>query len=327
MNPNKVRAIVRATRIAGQPAPYDTLSLKIYYPCKFSDSAQERNTGVVAADARRAPLPVVILLPDSEISHEGYSWLAGELAEAGFAAVTYSWIAEDPDGHVRSGPGVHLKRMTPKRLGRKPSCPALPAVMAELKRVNRSSPLDGKLNLSSVIFGGHAVGGRMALLNANTDWFPEVCGAFSYAGHTVAESQLGWEKRQVMPMASDLPLLIMGGTEDRVIASGKGRDAATGTDKIERTFRHGIKGKRGDRHLVLVDGANHFSFVYPKDRTTGLSFLDSKSSGRGKQIRKYLAKVIVTFCDQVCCGNPMSTADLQALCDSSHPMVAVSEHK
>ena len=326
-----VRALYRAARISGETAPYDTLTLKLYYPCQFSDSLDERKTGVIPPDTGRSPFPIVVLMPDIDIPQEGYGWLAAELARAGFAAVTYSWIAEDERGMVRSTPGVQLKRLAKKRFGRKPSCPALPAVFSELKRVNRKGPLAGHLNLACVILGGHATGGRMALLNANTDWFPAVCGVFSYAGHTLAEPDLGWDKRSVIPLATDLPMLVMGGTEDGVIATAErpreNREATGATDKIERTFKHGVKGKRGDRHLVLVEGASHFTFVTPKDGTTGLTFLDNKTRGSGKKLRQYLAQAIVTFCDTACRGNPMSGADLKALCDASHPLVAHAEHK
>ena len=208
---------------------------------------------------------------------------------------------------------------------------ALPAVLSELKRVNRKGPLEGLLDLSSVIFGGHATGGRMALLNANTDWFPAVRGVFSYAAHTLAEPDLGWDKRNVVPLPQDVPMLIMGGTEDTVIATAErprdSREETGTTEKIERTFRHGVKGKRGDRYLVLVDGANHFTFASPRDGTTGLTFLDGKSRSGGKALRKYLSQVIVTFCDTACCGAPMSAADLKALCNTDHPLVAHAEHK
>lgn len=326
-----VRALYRATRIPGEQAPYDRLTLKVYYPCQFSDSLEERKYGVIPADASRAPFAVVILMPDIDISHESYGWLASELAQAGFAAVTYSWIAEDARGVVRSTPGVHLKRLSRKRFGRKPSCPALPAVFSELKRMNRSGPLEGFLNLSCAILGGHATGGRMALLNANTDWFPAVRGVFSYAAHTLAEPELGWDKRNVIPLPPDVPMLIMGGTEDGVIATAErprdNREVTGATEKIERTFRQGVKGKRGDRYMVLVDGANHFTFASPRDDSTGLTFLDNKPRSAGKPLRRYLSQVVVTFCDTARCGDPMSAADLKALCDTDHPLVAKAEQK
>ena len=328
-----VRALYRAVTLTGEQAPHDNVTLKIYYPCQFSDSLEERKSGVIPADSGRAPFPVVLLLPDIDISPEGYGWLAIELARAGFAAVTYSWVTPDAEGIVRSSPGVHLKRLTRKRFGRKPSCTPLAAILSELKRINRKGkgPLTGYLDLSCVVLGGHATGGRMALLNANRDWFPDVCGVFSFAGHTLAEPELGWDKRSVIPLAPDMPVLLMGGTEDGVIATAErprdNREVTGATGKVERTFQQGIKGKRGDRYLVLVEGASHFTFVSPKDGTTGLLFLDNKTRGGGKQIRSYLAQLIVTFCDAACRGDPMSGADLKALCDPAQPLVTHAEQK
>lgn len=280
------------------------------------------------ADAGRAPFPIVILLPEENTPQECYGWIANELAQAGLVAVTYSWIHEDRNGQVQSGPGEQLKRLMKKRFGRKPSCPALPAVFSELKRMDRRGPLANYLNLSCVILGGHGMGGRMALLNANRDLFAGVRGAFSYGGHVVAEPDQGWDENATMPLAADLPLLLMGGTEDGILAAdipGTGEQPETWA--IRRSFKQGIKGKRGGRHLVLVDGASHFTFAAPRDRTTGRCFLDRRTKGRGKALRKYLARLVVTFCDQTCCGDPMSTADLTALADSRHDMVAHSDHK
>jgi hypothetical protein len=288
----------------------------------------ERSTGVIPADTGRAPFPIVILLPAEAVSHESYKWLASELTLAGLVVVTYNWLGEGRDGVVRSTPGVQRKRLAKKRYGRKPSCPALPAVFAELKRINRSGVLSGQLKLSCAVLGGHGLGGSIALLNANRDWFPAVCGAFSYAGHCLADPDQGWDKRAVMPLATDLPLLLIGGTRDSVLEADTGHLAgrhASPTWALEHSFEQGVRGKRGDRHLVLLEGGGHYTFTSPRDDSTGLQFLDQRSRGRGKAMRKYLAQLIVTFCDQICCGNPMSTADLTALSDADHPMVARAE--
>ncbi|MEP5763623.1 MAG: hypothetical protein ABJ308_03485 [Halieaceae bacterium] len=331
MKPIKVRALYRAVKVSGQAAPYDTLTLKVFYPARYGDSFEERNTGFIPVDDTRAPFPVVIIMPGINVPHESYSWLARELAGSGFVVVSYSWVAMEMADLVSISPGVHIKRLTKKHYGRKPSCPALPAIFSELKRLNKNGLLAGHLNLSRVVLGGHSAGGTMALLNANADWFPSVCGAFSYGAHTGGNVALGWEEGSIMPLAKDLPLLIMGGTRDGVIANSAHRygdeTQASPTERIERSFHEGIKGKRGDRYLVLIEGANHFSMVWPRDKSTGRPFLDKKSKGSNKAIRKFMAKLVVTFCDQVSSGSPMSTADLQALADDSHPMVALAEHK
>ncbi len=302
----------------------------MYYPSRFSDSVEERSTGLVALESARAPFPIVILLPGEDLSQESYSWLATELAQAGSVVATYSWICEDTNGQMRSGPGQQRKRLSHKRYGRKPSCPALPAVFSALKRLNKTGLLANQLNLSCVVLGGHGLGGRMALLNANRDWFPAVCGAFAYGGHALADPEQGWARRDVLPLAPDMPLLLIAGSNDGVLdtetAHLAGSDASP-TWAVERSFSRGIKGRRGDRHLVIVKGGSHYNFTSPRDLTTGKHFLDRRTRGHGKAVRQYLAQLLVTFCDQTCRGDPMTMADLSALCDASHPMVARAEHK
>jgi len=325
-----VRAVYRSATVSGYSPPYDTLTLKVYYPSRFGDTFDERNSGLIPADPGRAPFPAVIFMPGVNLSHEAYGWLARKLGEAGFAVLTYSWVTKDFDGAVGIGPGVQLKRLTPKRYGGKPSCPALPALFSELKRLNKRGVLKGLLDLERVVLGGHSAGGTMALLNANRDWFPALRGAFSYGAHTAANRQLGWPENSIMPLAKDLPFLIMGGTRDGVIAASGhryGDDESKSTELLERTFREGIKGKRGGRHLLLVKGANHFAAVWPRDDSTGRGFLDGPQSGDNKKIREYLAQVIVNFCDYVCTGNAMSGAELQGLCNGDHPLAARAEHK
>lgn len=291
---------------------------------------EERSTGVVPVDDSRAPLPVVVLLPAEDISHESYGWIATELAMAGFAVATYSWIRREKDRGVHSTPGLQRKRVSRKRYGRKPSCPALSAVLSELKRLNKDSVLKNTLNLSRVVLGGHGLGGTLALLNANKDWFPNVCGAFSYAGHCLADPDQGWDKRAVLPLASDLPLLMTGGTQDSILEAATGHLAGkhmSPTWALEHSFAQGIKGKRGDRHLVLLEGGSHYTFASPRDESTGRHFLDRRTRGHGKSLRQYLSRLVVTFCDQTCCGDPMSTADLSALANGDHPMVAQAQTK
>ncbi len=285
----------------------------------------ERSTGIIPPDTSRAPFPVVVLLPAEDISLESYNWLASELAQAGLAVATYNWLSKDKNGTVHTTPGVQRKRLAKKRYGRKPSCPALSSVFAELKRMNRKGVLSDQLKLSHAVLGGHALGGTMALLNANRDWFPAVCGAFSYAGHCIGDPEQGWDKRSAMPLAADLPLMLIGGTRDSVLEAQTGHLAgkhASPTWAVEHSFDEGIKGKRGDRHLVLLEGGGHYSFTSPRDEAMGFHFMDQRNRGQGKAMRKYLAQLVVTFCDQICCGDPMSTADLAALSDSDHPMVA-----
>lgn len=324
-----VRAVYRAATVPDRAPPYDNLTIKAYYPCRYGDSFDERDTGLIPPDESRAPLPVVVVMPGINVSHEGYGWIAQELAKAGFLAVTYSWVAEEM-GHVGISPGVALDRLTRDRFGEEPSCPALPALLGELARMQDDGLLAGHLDLDRIVLGGHSAGGTMALLSANPAWCPAIRGAFAYAAHTAGNLKLGWAADSIMPLDPTLPFLLVGGSRDGVVAASSHRyrtaDGADPNNRIERTFREGIGGNGGDRHLVIVDGANHFSFVRPRDATTGRAYLDGKAR-RGKRLRAYLTALVVNFCRRTCVGDAESAAAFESLCSPDHPLVAVAETK
>ena len=324
-----VRALYRTARAPDRTAPHDTLTLKVYYPSKYGDTPAERDTGFIPADDARAPFPVAIVMPGINISQEAYGWLAAALARAGFAAVTYSWVTIDMGDMLSASPGLSLDALRRDNYGREPSCPALPAIFDELERMAEHSLLAGRLDLSRVVFGGHSAGGTMALLNANSDWFPGVRGAFACAGHTAGNPQLGWPEHSIMPLPGNLPLLIVAGNRDGVIAGSSHRYGAdtelSGAGPVERTFREGVAGVGGGRHLLVVDGANHFSFVWPRDPTTGRAYLERPAAG-GRRLRAYFAELIVNFCRRVC-GDAAAGAAFEKLCNAAHPLAAVAETK
>ena len=326
-----VRAVYRAAKVEGRAAPYDNVTLKIHYPCAYGDSFEERDTGFVPPDASRAPFPVVVIMPGVNISQEAYGWIAKALANAGFAAVTYHWVTVEIGDRVSASPGVAMAPLMRDAYGKAPSCPALPALLDELGRVQSDSLLAGLLDLDHVILGGHSAGGTMALLNANRAWFAGVCGAFSYAAHSAGNLKLGWEADSIMPLAPAMPLLIMGGTRDGVIAASghRYRDAggASSGDSVQRTFHEGVPGNSGGRHLLIVEGANHFAFVWPMDTATGRPYLDWTVRGSGRQIRDYLAEVVVSFCRAVGKGEREAAKAMLRLCDGGHPLAAVAETK
>lgn len=323
-----VRALYRAARAPARPAPYDTLTLKVYYPSDYGDTAMERDSGFIPADAGRAPFPVAIVMPGINISHESYGWLAVALARAGFAAVTYSWVTVELGDMVSASPGLAFDALRRENFGREPSCPALPVIFDELERMRESGMLAGLLDLDRVLIGGHSAGGTMALLNANGDWFPGVRAAFAYAAHTAGNPRLGWPEHSVMSLPGDLPLLLMGGNRDGVIPGSSHRYGAAdspGASPVERTFREGVTGSGGRRHLLIVDGANHFSFVWPDDGTTGRAYLERPAAG-DRRLRAYMAELIVNFCRRSC-GDAAAGAVFEKLCNAAHPLAAVAETK
>ena len=80
MSEPKVRACYRSVHVDGYASPYNNIALKVYYPCAYSGTFEERNTGFIAGDRSRAPCPVIIMMPGINVSHESYSWLCKKLA-------------------------------------------------------------------------------------------------------------------------------------------------------------------------------------------------------------------------------------------------------
>jgi predicted dienelactone hydrolase len=320
-----VRALFRAVTVDGAPAPYNTIQLKVFYPAQLSGSAPERNLGVVPADNAQAPFPIVILFNGINCGPELYQWLAIALAERGVVAVTFAWVAENLPGMVALTPGVDLKMLMPDRYGQGPTASAFPALLKELERLNAAGVLAGLLNLGRVILGGHSAGGRVAIESASPAFFPQVCAAFAYGAHTAAVMQLGYPAGKILPLPDRLPLLLMGGTQDGVIANSSDRYGVTwerATTPVERTFHEAIQGGRDDSYLLLLEGANHFSFIEPFDATTGTAFLDFEATQPGPDLRSLMADTVGRFIDAHGRKQPKALAALNQRLGSPPPLVA-----
>lgn len=295
-----VRAFFDAVAVDGAVPPYDRIQLKIYYPSAPKMSMDEVNMGAVPANTELAPFPVVIMMPGTNVPPESYSWLAMALAERGIATLLYSWIKEDMPGFVSLSPGIDLDVMTPQRYGTAPTAAAMPSLLKGLRRMNSEGLLAGLLDLDSVFLGGHSAGGSVALLNANREWFPQLCGVFSYAAHSGATTALGFAEDSMLPLASNVPMLLLAGDRDGVIAASAFRygDSDAATDacaRIDRSFHESISSDRGDTFLMHVRGANHFSFTCPSDKSTGRAFLDWEVEGDDNAIRTSMATTIGDF--------------------------------
>ena len=323
------RAVYRAAKVPGRPAPYDNLTLKLHYPSRYGDSFNERDTGFVPPDDSRAPFPVVIFMPGINISPESYGWVARRLASAGFLTVTYGWVTVEVADRASLSPGVDIDSLRPENYGSAPSCPPLPAILDDLADAARHGLLAGCLDLDRVVFGGHSAGGSMALLNANGRWFPALRGAFAYAAHTAGNVGLGWAQDSFMPLSGELPLLLMGGSRDGVIAASGHRYGTQGdaSAAIERTFARAVPGERGDRYLLIAEGANHFAFAWPRDKSTGRAYLDGKAARGKRRVRRFLGDATVAFCRYACHADAAAAGALRRLCDPAHPLAAVAERK
>jgi dienelactone hydrolase len=300
-NPTAItaRAFFRAIALPGFASPYDHASLKIFYPARRTDSEEERNTGVVPPAADQSPFPVVIMLPGINVGPEAYSWLAQKLAHEGVVTVTFTHVAEEMPGYISLTPGLDISALMPADYGQRPSATAIAPIIEELRTLNSDGLLAGLLDLQKIVLGGHSAGGTVALLNANPEWFPGVCGSFSYGAHSAAATALGYEEDALFVLPGKLPTLIMGGTRDGCIANSAARYGKSGqasaTAAIERTFHKALQRSDQDCFLALIEGANHFSMAYPADHSTGRPFIDMPTTQPDGSIRELLAALVSTF--------------------------------
>ncbi len=269
-----------ASVVPGEPAPWDRLQYRLFHPALFADTPEERQTGQLPPDRAAAPWPVVILLNGINVGPEGYRWLAERLASAGMATVTFSHVTNVTAQQRGLSPGLDLDALGVAQFGSRPSATTVGPLLAALAAEQSDGPLAGLLDLDRVALGGHSAGGTVALLNADPAWFPGVRATFSYAGHTMPASLLGHPDGTVLPISPDTPALVLGGSEDGVVAAsavryGRG-DAPLGIedhDPITETFRRGTSA--AGSALGIIDGAGHLSLCDPLDPTTARGFLEA----------------------------------------------------
>lgn len=308
-----IRALFRSVAMPGQPA----LSTKVYYPALYGATPLENSTGAVPAATRGAPYPLAILMPGINVSPESYGWLATALAEGGFVAVIYGWIVEEMPGMVALSPGLDVGALAPEQYGTRPSATALSALLKDLAVQNEHGPLKGLLDLDRVLLGGHSAGGSVALFNARPDWFPGLRAAFAYGAHSKAATALGYPPDALLALPTALPTLLIGGSDDGVIAASSFRYGGDGdkqpdpTGPVLRTFEEGLGSTRGDCYLAIVRGANHFSLCHPADPATGRPFLDAPTTRPDAEIRADIAKLVRLFARLHVAGDAASAGGLR----------------
>lgn len=323
-----VRALFTAAKIDSAASPFDTLHLKVFYPAKMSGSDAERMTGVVPVDDAHAPLPVVIFFNGINVGPEAYQWLAVALVERGLAVVTFTWVSETLPGVVGLTPGIDLARVRPDTYGSGPTASAMPALLSALNQLQANGVLAGKLALDKIILGGHSAGGTVALQNATARYFPQVAAAFSYAGHTMASTMLGFAPGTILP-AGERPILLAGGTQDGVIAASRGRygEHADMPDPLTRTFNEAIGGGRRVSYLVILNGANHFTLVHPIDETTGRSFLDLPATQPEGDLRALFAELVGLFIEAHVKKSAEAIRAFEQKTQAPHPLIATLRRK
>ncbi|MBD2102545.1 dienelactone hydrolase [Leptolyngbya sp. FACHB-261] len=325
-----VRAFFRAATVEDAAPPYNNIQLKVFYPAQLTGSDQEQDMGIVPGDSQQAPFKVVIFFNGINCGPELYQWLAVKLAERGLVVITFSWVAENLPGMVSLTPGVAINMLTPAMYGKAPTASALPTLLRELERLQSEGVLAGLLDLNGVILGGHSAGGRVAVESADSRFFPPVVAAFAYGAHTAAITQLGYEAGKILSLPDSLPLLLIGGTRDGVIANSSHRYGAIweeATTPVKRTFQEAIVGGRSDSYLLLLEGANHFSIADPFDLTTGRPFLDFPATQSEEQLRNLMAEAIGVFIDAHVRCETTALEFLSQLLVSNNPLIASFERK
>lgn len=325
-----IRAFYRATVVENTKLPYNTIQLKVYYRAQLLGSDQERNQGIVPANPEIRNAPIVILFNGVNCNPEQYQWLAVSLAKRGLVIVTFTWVAENIPGMIALTPGVDISMLAPNVYGTKPTASALPSLLTELEQINNEGVLAGMLDLEKVILGGHSAGGRVAIESASPRFFTEVVAAFGYGVHTAAGPMMGYNPGTILPLPDDLPVLLMGGTCDGVIVNNGhiyGTVWEKPTTPVSRTFVEAISGGRNDSYLMLVEGANHFSFVHPFNETTGRSFLDFSTTQPNDKIRALMAEVIGLFIDAHVRNNSIAKTSLEQYLESKNSLINCFERK
>lgn len=332
MNQRMARAMYRAVHLSSATPPYDSASLKIYYPALYGDTPEERNSGVIPVDPAAGPCPVVILLPGINVSPESYSWLATELALAGVVTVMPSLVAEEMPGYISLTPGLSIEALTPAQYGMVASATLLTPIRELLEQFQAEGVLAGQLDLDRIILGGHSAGGSVAMLNARRDWLPGLAGAFSYGAHAATATALEHPEDHYFPLSDDVPMLIMGGTRDGCIANSASRygdgaaeasELQAATEKLVASFERAVSRDQGDTHLVLIEGANHFTMAHPHDGSTGRPFIDFEAVGDEADIRGALTGLITAFIEDTTPGS--SGQSVKAACAAANGLI--HEHR
>lgn len=295
----QVRAVHTACTVPGHLPPYDTVHAKVFYPAAPTGDMAERMTGVVAADAGRAPYPVVVVAPGINVTPDSYRWLAEELVGRGYVVVTYSFVTEVFGTGVAVSPGIDVEVLKPETWGSAPCGTALGPLLEAVAKLG--APLQGLLDLDRVGLVGHSAGGSVVLQSAAPEWFPQVRAVATYGTHGLLSTVLGWEQGHVMPLPAGPAYLLLTGEVDGVMAASAVRYGEDGQadrqDPVARTFDVAVERGTTPAHHVVVRGANHFSVVHPHDTTSARSFLDEPATGDPEVVRGAIAAALGLFLD------------------------------
>lgn len=323
-----IRSFWKAVKIEEIQSPYDAVHLKIFYPCLKSTGKQQIFAPV---NPENAPFPVVVFFSGGNCSLDNYQWLAENLGARGIITVLSNWVGEVLPGIAGLLPGTNLSSRKPDVYGSTPTAIILPPILKELENLNSNGVLAGALDLEKIILGGHSGGGRVAIENADPKFFPAVKAAFSYGAHSAARVDLGYAPGTFLKLPSSLPLLLMGGNCDGIMAGASKRYGIEKWDTpytpVIRTFNEAIASTREDVYLLILEGASSFSFCDRKDNTLATSFLDFPPTQPRKKIHSLLTEAISLFMAARVCGKTDSLNRLDELLTTNNPAIAFADCK
>lgn len=325
-----VRGFFEAAQIPGYLAPYDTIQMKILYPAKRSGNDLETNMGIMPVDSEKAPFPVIIFFNGFNCEAQQYEWLGVKLAECGMVVVLFNWVMENLPGIISMTPGITIENRLPENYRTAPTAAALPALLTKLENLQNQGILAGMLDLQRIILGGHSEGGRVAIENTDPKFFRQVKAAFSYGAHNIGMVMFGYPPDTILALPDSLPLLLIGGTCDGVIAQSSSRYGKTSQNAVTpiiRTFDEAIAGGRNDSYLLLLEGANHFAITETFYSTTARYFLDFPSTQPQEKFHLLMAEIITLFIDTHVRQNSESSQKLEQLLNTSHPLIKSFERK
>lgn len=305
------RSVHFAFDVPGATAAIATL----HYPADERGLEEARLTGAVAADLSDAPWPLVIIMPGVNVGPDTYRWLANRLVQAGYCAVTYQTIGDLGPAGSGISPGMDMAALAPDVIGTRSSAPAIQPLLRAL--ADLSGPMHGSIDFGRVVVGGHSAGGTMALHNSHPEWVPGLTGVFSFAGHTMIATALGHGEATVVPIPSEVPIMVISSAHDGVIAASRDRYRSDKVDHdpIQRTFHEAVQRDENDSWFAEIAEGNHFTICDPVDVTSGRSFLESDLRAEDTASRDALAQLIVAFADQTC--RDANGGELQALLSSA----------
>lgn len=292
-----IRSQYGAARLSGE-APLDTIHFRAFYPAAPTGSDIERLSGVIPADLSNGPMPIVLIMPGINVPPDSYTWLATFLAGRGYIAVPFGAVADVFGGNIGLTPGIDLAAVTPSSYGSAPTASGVKPVLEALVDLNAAGPLEGAIDLDSVVLFGHSAGGTIALQSANTDYFPSVKAAVAYGAHTMASTMLGFDEDTILAVSDSVPILLLAGEHDGVMDASRDRYGSGGNhDPVNRTFDEGLTRSKSDSWLAVFADANHLTVCEPHDPTTARGFLDAHEPTDPDGVRMAIASTMAAFLD------------------------------